>query len=197
MTEPETFGELLMRLNDQDEGAAAAVVRRFTRRLIGLVRSQLDTWIRRKEDPEDVVQSVFRAFLRGYQEGNFAFESPDDLWSLLALITVRKCADRVDYYRAACRDLACEAAHPGGPISWDACYHALDREPTPDDAAILAETVDQLLRILDADDRLIIQRSLEGFTTQEISQDLGFSERTVRRVRERVKCRLLRMRTDN
>jgi RNA polymerase sigma-70 factor (ECF subfamily) len=47
--------------------------------------------------------------------------------------------------------------------------------------------VDQLLAGLDADERPILELSLQGYTTVEISARLGRAERTVRRVRERVR----------
>jgi RNA polymerase sigma-70 factor (ECF subfamily) len=69
---------------------------------------------------------------------------------------------------------------------------ALSREPTPPEAALLSEAVEQLLAGLDEDERPIIELSLEGYTTQEISQRLDQPERTVRRLRERVRKRLER-----
>jgi DNA-binding CsgD family transcriptional regulator len=46
---------------------------------------------------------------------------------------------------------------------------------------------------LDSDDRAVIAMSLQGYTTQEISRQLGRTERTVQRLRQRVKQRLERM----
>jgi len=64
------------------------------------------------------------------------------------------------------------------------------REPTPDEAAVLAETVTGLLRQLNGDERTIVELSLQGYSTQEISEQTGRAERSVRRLRERVRKHL-------
>jgi RNA polymerase sigma-70 factor (ECF subfamily) len=68
--------------------------------------------------------------------------------------------------------------------------------PTPLEAAALGETVEQLLAGLDEDERPILELSLQGYTTQEISARLGRAERTVRRLREQIRNRLERMQAE-
>jgi RNA polymerase sigma factor (sigma-70 family) len=68
------------------------------------------------------------------------------------------------------------------------------REPTPEEAAVLAETVEQLLSSLEEEERPVLEMSLQGFTTQEISERLGWPERSVRRLRERIRKHLERKR---
>src|SRR5262245_40662511 len=82
------------------------------------------------------------------------------------------------------------ATLPAGTDSFEQWRDAVGREPTPDEAAVLAETVEQLLRGLDGDERSVVELSLQGYTTQEISETLGRAERSVRRLRERVRKRL-------
>ena len=164
----------------------------FTRRLIALARLHLDARLQHKIDPEDVVQSAYKSFFLRYGETGQE-EDTDQLWRLLTVITVRKCADRVRYHRAERRDMAREvSAEPAAdvPPAWS---EAADREPTPEHAALLAETVEQLLLGLDADDRPILELSFQGYNTQEISQQLGRAERSVRRLRERVRKQLQNM----
>jgi RNA polymerase sigma-70 factor (ECF subfamily) len=64
---------------------------------------------------------------------------------------------------------------------------AISREPTPDQAAALAEIVEGLLSRLNAEERIMLELSLQGFSAQEISQQTGRAERSVRRLRERVR----------
>jgi RNA polymerase sigma-70 factor (ECF subfamily) len=83
-----------------------------------------------------------------------------------------------------------DAARDGENIpSWQT---AVGREPTPDQAAVLAETVESLLGRLDQDERTMMELSLQGFSTQEISEQTGRAERSVRRLRERVRKHLER-----
>ena len=63
-------------------------------------------------------------------------------------------------------------------------------EPTPEHAAVMAETIEQLLAGLTPDERPVIELSLQGYTAQEISEMLGRAERSVRRMRERLRNQL-------
>ncbi len=176
---------------------ARAGFERFTRRLIGLARSQLDAQLRYKIDPEDVVQSAYKSFFLRYGEGALAAAGWDGLWGLLTVITLRKCADRVRYHRAECRDLSREALAPAGAEGAEPWREAIGREPTPEQAAALTETVELLLSRLEGDERPIIELSLQGYSTQEISAQLGRANRSVRRLRERVRRQLERLRAES
>jgi RNA polymerase sigma-70 factor (ECF subfamily) len=168
-----------------------ALLEGYTRQLIALARRQLDARLHHKIEPEDVVQSAYKSFFLRYGEGALGDQGSKGLWGLLTCITLRKCADRVRYYRAECRDLSRERAQPDEDLEpW---REAVSQEPTPEQAAVLAETVEQLMRGLDADERSIIELSLQGYTTQEISEQLGRAERSVRRLRERVRKHLQRL----
>jgi RNA polymerase sigma-70 factor (ECF subfamily) len=68
----------------------------------------------------------------------------------------------------------------------------VDREPSPEEAILLTETVEELLRELDPDERPVLELSLQGFSATEISERIGRSERSVRRLRERIRKRLQR-----
>jgi len=140
--------------------------------------------LRSKVDPEDVVQSAYKSLLIRYGAAARSLEGWDGLWRLLTLITIRKCADRAHYHEADCRDLNREA---GNASPW---RETAGREPTPDEAAVLAETVEELLSGLHGDERTIIELSLQGYSTQEISEQIGRAERTVRRLRNQVRKQL-------
>jgi RNA polymerase sigma-70 factor, ECF subfamily len=172
---------------------ARAAFERFTCRLVALARGHLDARLRTRIDPEDIVQSVYKSFLLRYGVEKLAGEEEHGLWALLTRITLRKCADRARYHRAERRDAAREEAAAGEGAPWQ---DVAGREPTPDDAAALTETVERLLRDLDDDQRAILELSLQGYSTLEISERLGRAERSVRRVRERTRARLERMRAE-
>ena len=173
-------------------GPERAMFERFSRRLIGLARAHLQGRLQHKVDPEDVVQSAYKSFLVRYGDGALAAEGWEGLWGLLTLITIRKCADRARYYQTECRDLHREAGAARSPDSTAAWLEAAGREPTPDEGAVLAETVAELLQQLNGDERTIVELSLQGFSTQEISEQTGRAERSVRRLRERVRKHLER-----
>jgi RNA polymerase sigma-70 factor (ECF subfamily) len=191
----DSFPEFLARLRAGDSAAASELFQRFASQLINLARRQFAAELRHKVDPEDVVQSAYKSFFARYGDGKLEAVSWNSLWGLLTLITLRKCAERVAYHRAERRDAARELSTPsgGGPSEEAGPWlEALSREPTPPEAALLNEAVEQLLAGLDEDERQIVELSLQGHTTQEISDRLGQPERTVRRMRERVRNRLER-----
>jgi RNA polymerase sigma-70 factor (ECF subfamily) len=189
MSSQDSFDALMARLQAGDGAAAARVFLRFTDRLIELAGRQLTTSVRRKEDPEDVVQSVFRSFFTRQRAGLITLVNWDSLWGLLTVMTLRKCGHRIAYYRAARRDVGREATDDG----WGALEQLVAREPTPPEAAALAELVERLLRDLEPHERQIVGLHLQGYTQQEISAGVGRAERTVRRTVERARKRLLRL----
>lgn len=172
----------------------AEALARFSDRLAGLVRKRLGWRLRRKLDTMDVVQSVFKSFLRLQQEKDFSFDNWDALWGLLALITVRKCGHKIEHFTAARRNIAAEqsAVLHAGTADDDTrrCVEAISREPDPVQAAMLAELLTGLLDGLDDRDRRIVTLALEGATTVEISDEIRRSERTVQRVLKRVWAQL-------
>jgi len=197
MSANDSFAALMDRLSSGEDEAAREVFVRFAARLTGLARRHLDARLAVKVDPEDVVQSAYKSFFVRHRDGGLDVGTWDGLWGLLTMITLRKCADRAAYYRAGKRDVAREAAGRPADSAPAMVELALDREPSPDEAAVLAETVEALFRVIDdSDERAILELSLQGFTAAEISAKLGRAERSVRRLREHVRKRLERMQAD-
>jgi RNA polymerase sigma-70 factor (ECF subfamily) len=193
MSTSDSFADVMARLRAGDQDAAREVFERFVDKLIRLAKRRFDAVMRRKVDPEDVVQSAYKSFFHRHAAGKLEVHDWGKLWSLLATITLRKCLDRVEYHRARCRDARREAtARPEGEGT-EPWWEATAQEPTPEQAAMLIETVEQLLRDLSEHERPIMELSLQGYTAQEISLQLGRAERSVRRLRERVRRRLEHM----
>jgi len=190
----DSFAQFLARLHNQDDAAAQELFVRFAHQLIALALRHIDAGLRHKVDPEDVVQSVYKSFFVRYGAGNLDAVNWNSLWGLLTLITVRKCAERAAYHHAECRDAAREVS-PRGEEAVPG-LEPFGREPTPLEAAVLSETVGQLLAGLDEEERPVLELSLQGYTTREVSERLGRAERTVRLLREGVRHRLERMREE-
>jgi RNA polymerase sigma factor (sigma-70 family) len=195
MSSNDSFAALMNRLRSGEGEAAREVFMKFAARLAVLARLNLDARLAVKVDPEDVVQSAYKSFFVRQREGTLDIGTWDGLWGVLTVIALRKCADRAEYYGAEKRDVSREA--PGGAGTGSAFApidFAFDREPLPEEGAVLAETVEELFRVVvDPDERAILELSLQGHTATEISDRLGRAERTVRRLRERIRKRLERM----
>jgi RNA polymerase sigma-70 factor (ECF subfamily) len=197
MADDDTFSHLMIRLRSGEDAAAREVFERFVGRLVALTRSRFNRLLARKVDPEDVVQSAFKSFFARQRAGSLVVGDWDGLWNLLTLIALRKCADRAEYFLADRRDAAREATGPDGGNWSDAWLVALDRQPRPEEAVMLAETVEHLFREISAHERPILELSLQGYTAPEISVRLGRAERSVRRLREHIRKRLERLRGED
>ena len=186
------FSRLAERLRTGDTATETLVVHRFAIQLVALARRHLAQRIQQKSSPEDVVQSTFRSFFKRLRRGQFDFESWDGLWSLLVLITVRKCAGRREHFLAARRDVRREVplstAFGDGDLQ-----RVLSRGPRPDEAVVLTELVEQLLCDLSESEQQIVRLRLEGYSIAEITSVLDRADRTVRRVLARVRRRALRL----
>lgn len=193
MEQDSSFEDLIGRLRGGDDDAATQVFNRYVHRLIGLARSRLDHLTRQKVDPEEVANSAFKSFFRRCVDGKFDLEGWDNLWEVLLIITLRKCGRRVEYFRAKCRDVHHEAGQrPNADDS--SSWEAIAREPTPEEGAMLAETVEQVLQCLHERERPILMLALQGYSVPEISNQIHRTERTVYRVLKRVKEKLEEMR---
>jgi RNA polymerase sigma-70 factor (ECF subfamily) len=183
------FAELMSSLRRGEADAARAVFDRFARRLIGLAATRLPPALAAKVSPEDVVQSVFRSFFQRYEEGRLDPESWDSLWTLLTVLTVRKCGHKIEHFRTDKRDVRREAAPlrvSDSAPDWD----APGPDPTPSEAAMLTETLQEVLDGLRESQRPIVLLRLQGYSHQEISRQVGCTERTVERVLKNVRSRL-------
>jgi RNA polymerase sigma-70 factor (ECF subfamily) len=197
MAPESSFADLMARLRAGDQDAARQVFQRFADRLIGLAHSRLDPLIRRKTDPEDVVLSVFKSFFQRWAAGQFDVGNWDSLWGLLVCITLRKCGREVKYFHRPGRDVRKETALPPAGDEASGGWEALASEPTPAEAAMLADTVEQFLAGLGERERQIVRLRLEDYTVPEISAQVGLTEYTVKGVLKKVRKHLLHLRDED
>lgn len=171
-------------LKDGESRAASCIHERFVRRLLALASSRLDPALSSKLDPADVVQSAFRTFFRRAAEGQFEFGDWESLWALLARITVRKVGHSRARLCSEKRNIRRESSdeHQMSEI--------IERGPGPEEIAMLEETLQSLLDGLTPEQQEMIFLKLQHCTNDEISQRTGRTERTIRRVLERVRERL-------
>ncbi len=174
----------LHRLQEIDEVAAAKLWHHYCSRLRALARMRLPANVRRVYDEDDAAVSAFQSLCQGMQEGRFAdLSDRNELWKLLAVITARKVIRRQKYENRQKR---------GGRNSDQRLFsdtssiNGIDqvpsREPTPEFAAEAAETYDALFSKMPDDSlRAVAARRMEGFTNQEIADQLDIGLRSVER----------------
>lgn len=158
-----------------DDEAATAIFDRYVQRLLALARSRLGTSLRRRIDPEDVVQSAYRSFFLRAETGDFQLIRSGDLWRILARTTLNKLYGQVERHTAAKRSVDCE-------IDPAALQHLAGREPTVADLIAVSEQLALVLQELSADERSVLTSLLQGHGQEEIAESIGKSTRTVRRL---------------
>jgi RNA polymerase sigma factor (sigma-70 family) len=175
-------------LKGGDAEAAQALWERYFERLVRLARKRLAA-LRRTgadEDEEDAALSAFDSFCAGLARGRFPLlDDRDDLWRLLVVITARKASAQADRRRSRKRGGDWHALTPEGDLSdagSDVIAQLVADEPTPEFAAMVAEESRRLLDCLGDDQlRAIALGRMEGYTGDEIAEQLGCARRTVTR----------------
>lgn len=178
--------DLIARWRAGDERAATELYARHAQRLAAMARGRMSEKLARRLDPEDVVLSAYRSLFAGLDDDRFQVQRSGDLWALLAAITMNKLRRQIERHSAGRRALTREEAVDAGDTALD----MVAREPTPAEAAALADEVEDLMRGLDPLQRRMVELRLQGYSLEEIATTTERSERTVRRVLDQIKERL-------
>ena len=177
-----------------DPQAAASLWRQYFERLVHMARRKLGATPRRAADEEDVALSAFRCLCDGAARGQFSILTDrDDLWRLLATLTIRKAIDLKRHAGGKKRG--------GGQVRGESVFgdagdepagldQFLSEEPTPALLATLAEEHTRLLEALQDDTlRQVALWKMEGYTNEEIAAKLGLTCRSVERKLERIRTK--------
>jgi RNA polymerase sigma-70 factor (ECF subfamily) len=183
----EKIRELVERCRGGDQEAATVLFQRYVDRLIALLRERISPRLASRMDPEDVLQSAYRSFFNGLGHGKFAIERADELWGLLAAITLHKLCRKVAYHKAKKRAVQREYQPERDQDLLKSYPDLVSELPTPSEAAELVEELDLVMQQLTPQERRILELRLEGYTSEEIADHLHRSDRTVRRAMEKVR----------
>jgi RNA polymerase sigma-70 factor (ECF subfamily) len=164
---------------NEEPGFERAVVDRYTARLLELARHQLPDRVRRRVDPEDLVQSVYRSFFRRLKDGRFSFADSGDLWKLLATMTFHRATKAVRFHQQKRRDVRRERQLPESNNSQTGGAAIVERDPGPADVVALFDSLERLLDQLPEKYRDIAVLQLEGRSVDEIARAVKRSRRTV------------------
>jgi RNA polymerase sigma factor (sigma-70 family) len=158
-----------MRLGDDE--AARRIWERFSPRVAALARKKLPHWLRRIVDDDDLANSALCSVIMGLREGQFPeLRDRDELWALLAWITVQK--TRNEIARAARQKRLAPGAST--PVTDDIVARDLPPElifRAAEQCKILLERLRKKEAILEP----IAMWKLEGYTNNEIAERLGCS----------------------
>jgi RNA polymerase sigma factor (sigma-70 family) len=192
MSESLTSHELVELYRQGNPEAAEEIFHRYVPRLIALVQRRICADMARRVDAEDIVQSTFRSFFVAIDRGKLSFDESGDLWRLLTVMTVNKVRSSAAYHYAGKRNLNAEQKQArvdaDGRETLDDLY-LIATQPLPDAAAAMAEEYELLVQDLEPEQKEMVRMRLEGYELQEIADAVKRSERTVRRVLEKLRER--------
>jgi RNA polymerase sigma-70 factor (ECF subfamily) len=166
MTEAETFRELIVRVRDGDDQAAAELVRRYEPTIRLAIRVRLDhSDLRRLLDSVDVCQSVLANFFVRAASGQFELNTPGQLVKLLVTMARNKLINHTHQQRAARRDYRrradIEAADPS------------DSGPSPSRVVAYRELLQKVRSGLAPDERRLADLRAAGRSWAEVAAEVG------------------------
>lgn len=160
------------------EHAAQLLYERYAERLIAFTRTRLSDLFSGKLDADDVVQSAYKSFFWGAQQGQYTVAQHGDLWALLAAVTHRKIMKQVQHFRSQKRDVRKETLIDGE-------IGVLAEDPLPEHVAMFVEEVKSFLAVpKDPLNRQMLVLALQGHSATEIGK---IAHRTATRVRQILK----------
>jgi RNA polymerase sigma-70 factor (ECF subfamily) len=180
-----TDHSLIQRVRLGQKDAADQLYQRYAYRLRELARAQCSSDLAKREEVEDIVQSVFGSFFRGANQGYYDVPAGEELWKLFLVIALNKIRAKANYYHAAKRDV--RRTLSGGWFE-----NSLEQVAAVDGSAeaVLHLTVEETLEGLPPKHREVLRLRVEGFEVKDIAQQVGCSKRTVERLLQEARGRL-------
>lgn len=179
--------KLIARCRLGDAQAERELYDRYLCRLLALVRSRLSKKLHRRLDPEDVVQSAYQSFFAGLQREQFVLDRSGDMWRVLSAIAMHKLMRRAKWHGAQKRAVAREESAIGDDNSLGLPPEAIASEPSVHHVTAVVEELERVMAGLDETRRQMLELRLQGLTLEEVATKMGRSERTVRRLFDKLK----------
>ena len=182
---PSEFARLMERFQAGDSAAIAALYAEFGGVVREAVRRKLPDRLRKEYDSLDFAQDVWASFCH-LPPGKNHFSNPEDLGGFLAQVAHNKVID-VCRRRFATQGYDINREQPLVRAADGAEIPVPSHQPSPSQCAIAGEKWAAIAASLPPHHVLVIERLREGYTQQEVARMAGITDRTIRRIVDRVK----------
>ncbi len=170
---------LIRGMKSGDDEAARRIWDRYSPRLAALAKERLPIWMRGVIDGDDVANDALCSVVMGLREGRFPnLHDRDDLWALLACITLRKAINE-KHKATRQKRRPSQGLEPLGKEQ-DAVAPVLPPDLAHQAAEQFGRLIDQLRKKGERLDMIALWK-FEGYTSDEIAKRLGCSSRRVAR----------------
>ncbi|MGE3809137.1 MAG: RNA polymerase sigma factor [Gemmataceae bacterium] len=184
MNERQQFQELMHRLRRASDGAARELFSRYGDHVLLVVRRKLDRRLRKRFDSIDFTQDVWASFFAIPPE-RFTFEEPQALVAYLTRIAQYKVIERFRQ-QVETRKYNIDRESPLDLFGSEAREHPPVPEPGPEEQVAIKEQWERLLADHTHRDQQIIAMLRDNYSQREIAEQLRISDKTVRRVIQRL-----------
>jgi RNA polymerase sigma-70 factor (ECF subfamily) len=180
------FGDLIARVRQGDDQAAAELVRRYEPAIRRAVRFRLtDPRLRRTCDSMDVCQSVLASFFVRAASGQYDLESPEQLLRLLTTMARNKLLNQARQEHAARRD--------NRLVTDDIARHEVATgAPSPPQQVEAREMLAEIQRRLTPEERELVDLRNQGHDWNSIAALVGGNAAALRQKLHRALERLSR-----
>lgn len=176
LPEDALFRDLIRRVRNRDEAAAAELVGKYEAAIRRVVRIQLrDSRMRSVLDSMDICQSVLASFFVRTALGQYELETPDNLLRLLASIARNKLKSQFNRVHAQRRDIRRQGT------SADEAVVVPDQASDPSEQASAKELLEKVRSRLNEDDRYLAEQRALGRSWKEIAEEVGGTDESLRK----------------
>jgi RNA polymerase sigma factor (sigma-70 family) len=181
MAEPQAdFKTLMERLKNGDETAAQQLVDVYGETIIRVVRRKLNQKLRTLFDSIDFTQAVWASFF-AFAPDRYQFDSPQKLIAFLTSLAQNKVVEAVRN-RLVYEKRNLNRQRSLEDLSEDPCGALHAPGPGPDEIAIAREEWQKLLDGQPENRQRMLHLLRDGRTRRAVAEELCLTERTIRRI---------------
>jgi RNA polymerase sigma-70 factor (ECF subfamily) len=185
------WDSIIRGLKDGDPDVCSRFWKQHGANLEAIAGQQLSRKLQRRVGPDDIVQSVFRTFFRRMAGGEFEVPDAGAMWRLMCAITLTKARRAARDHRRLKRGLNSESALSEAEQEYGADFSSqlAGSEHDPSLALEMSDQLQTLLGQLGDEECQVLELKMNDRSNEQIADILGCSERTVRRIVNKVQSR--------